>query len=177
MSDFQTVCGFEDVWRAPVLPPRRTARAILALRSSGAGGEVRARLARVAGRTPEVMVKVTGRTRDPGHLRAHLDYISRSGELEVEDRDGALITGRPAVREFGRRLERHRPGRQPAPRDHPVRPVCGALDARRHQPGNRSRRCPRLRPRGRRRPLRLRLCPAHRRPASARASGRPGAWQ
>jgi type IV secretory pathway VirD2 relaxase len=100
MSDFQTVRGFEDVWRAPVLPLRRTARAILTPRGSAAGGDARARLARVAGRAPEVMVKVTGRTRDPGHLRAHLDYISRNGELEVEDRDGALITGRPAVREL-----------------------------------------------------------------------------
>lgn len=100
MSDFQTVRGFEDVWRAPVLPLRRTARAILTPRGSPTGGDARARLARVAGRAPEVMVKVTGRTRDPGHLRAHLDYISRNGELEVEDRDGALITGRPAIREL-----------------------------------------------------------------------------
>jgi type IV secretory pathway VirD2 relaxase len=46
------------------------------------------------------MVKVTGRTRDPGHLRAHLDYVSRNGELEMEDRDGALITSRPAIREL-----------------------------------------------------------------------------
>lgn len=100
MSDFQTVRGFEDVWRAPVLPLRRTARAILTPRGSGTGGDTRARLVRVAGRAPEVMVKVTGRTRDPGHLRAHLDYISRNGELEVEDRDGALITGRPTIREL-----------------------------------------------------------------------------
>lgn len=100
MSDFQTVRGFEDAWRPPVLPLRRTARAILTPRGSGAGDDARARLSRVAGRAPEVMVKVTGRTRDPGHLRAHLDYISRNGELEVEDRDGALITGRPAVREL-----------------------------------------------------------------------------
>jgi hypothetical protein len=46
------------------------------------------------------MVKVTGRTRDPGQLRAHLEYISRNGALEMEDRDGALITGRAAVREL-----------------------------------------------------------------------------
>jgi type IV secretory pathway VirD2 relaxase len=46
------------------------------------------------------MVKVTGRTHDPGHLRAHLDYISRNGDLEVEDRDGAVIIGRPDVREL-----------------------------------------------------------------------------
>lgn len=100
MSDFQAVHGFEDAWRPPVLPRRRTPLAILTPRGSGAGDDARARLARIASRAPEVMVKVTGRTRDPGHLRAHLDYISRNGELEVEDRDGALITGRPAVREL-----------------------------------------------------------------------------
>ena len=100
MSGFQTVRGFEDAWRAPVLPRRRTARAVLTPRGSGAGDGARARLARIAGRAPEVMVKVTGRTRDPDHLRAHLDYISRNGELEMEDRDGALITGRSAVKEL-----------------------------------------------------------------------------
>ncbi|HEY0435966.1 MAG TPA: relaxase/mobilization nuclease domain-containing protein, partial [Phenylobacterium sp.] len=100
MSDFQTVHGFEDAWRPPVLPRRRTPLAILTPHGSGAGDDTRARLARIAGRAPEVMVKVTGRTRDPGHLHAHLDYISRNGELEMEDRDGNLITGRPAVREL-----------------------------------------------------------------------------
>ena len=100
MSDFQTVRGFEDAWRPPVLPHRRTPRAILTPRGSGAGDDARARLARVANRAPEVMVKVTGRTRDPGHLRAHLDYISRNGELELEDRDGNFLMGRPAVKEL-----------------------------------------------------------------------------
>ncbi len=46
------------------------------------------------------MVKVTGRTHDASHLRDHLDYISRNGELEMEDRDGAAITGRAALREL-----------------------------------------------------------------------------
>jgi type IV secretory pathway VirD2 relaxase len=100
VSDFQTVSGFEDAWRPPVLPHRRTPRAILTSHESGTGGDTRARLARVAGRAPEVMVKVIGRTRDPGHLRAHLEYISRNGELEMEDRDGNLITGRAAVKEL-----------------------------------------------------------------------------
>jgi type IV secretory pathway VirD2 relaxase len=100
MSDFQTVRGFEDAWRPPVSPRRRTPQAILSPHGSGTGDGVRARLARVVGRAPEVVVKVTGRTRDPGNLRAHLDYISRNGELEMEDRDGALLMGRPAVKEL-----------------------------------------------------------------------------
>jgi type IV secretory pathway VirD2 relaxase len=62
--------------------------------------DTRARLIRLVNRAPEVMVKVTGRTRDPGHLRAHLEYISRNGELELEARDGALVVGRAEVQEL-----------------------------------------------------------------------------
>lgn len=98
MTDFQTVHGFEDVWRPPARPRHIRPHAILSLRGADQG--VRPRLVRVAGRAPEVMVKVTGRTRDPGHLRDHLDYISRNGALEMEDRDGAVIDGRAAVKEL-----------------------------------------------------------------------------
>ena len=100
MNDFQTFHGFEEAWRPPVKPRRRTPQTILKPGSASGGDDVRARLARVVNRAPEVMVKVTGRTRDPGHLRAHLDYISRNGELEMEDRDGAVVSGRPAVKEL-----------------------------------------------------------------------------
>lgn len=100
MNDFQTVRGFEEAWRPPVKPRRRTPQTILKPGGGTSGDEVRARLTRVVNRAPEVMVKVTGRTRDPGHLRAHLDYISRNGELEMEDRDGAVVAGRPAVKEL-----------------------------------------------------------------------------
>lgn len=100
MNDFQTVRGFEEAWRPPVKPRRRTPQTILKPGGSASGDEVRARLTRVVNRAPEVMVKVTGRTRDPGHLRAHLDYISRNGELEMEDRDGAVVAGRPAVKDL-----------------------------------------------------------------------------
>jgi hypothetical protein len=100
VSDFQTVEGFEDVWRPPVRPRRRTPEAVLPRRGGTEHGEVRARLARLARRAPEVMVKVSGRTRDPGHLRAHLDYVARHGDLELEDRDGAMLQGHEAVREL-----------------------------------------------------------------------------
>ncbi|MGE5567239.1 MAG: relaxase/mobilization nuclease domain-containing protein [Parcubacteria group bacterium] len=98
MTDFQTVHGFEDAWRPPVWPRFLKTPAVLSL--SKPATDARARLARLANRAPEVMVKVTGRTRDPGHLRAHLDYISRNGELEMEDRDGNAITGRGTVKEL-----------------------------------------------------------------------------
>lgn len=95
MSDFQTVQGFEDIWRPPVR--LRQVRPEAVLRSPAARSEVRARLMRVVQRTPEVMVKVTGRTRDPGHLAAHLSYITRNGERVAEGRDGWAIDGRRDV--------------------------------------------------------------------------------
>lgn len=91
------VRGFEDVWR-PVAAPRRTPKAVLSPVEAGAEG--RARLSRVIRRTPEVMVKITGRTRDTGHLRAHLDYISRNGRLEMEDPDGMVLAGRRDIEEL-----------------------------------------------------------------------------
>ena len=53
---------------------------------------VRATLARVVRRTPEVLVKVTGRKKGAKHLAAHLDYIGRHGDIAIETRDGEQIT-------------------------------------------------------------------------------------
>ena len=92
------VHGFEDVWRPPVRPRRRTPEALLGGLSGGQAA--RAKLTRLAARTPEVMVKVTGRTRDPRHLKAHLDYISRNGQLDLEAPDGAVLAGRPEVEDL-----------------------------------------------------------------------------
>jgi type IV secretory pathway VirD2 relaxase len=91
------VAGFEDVWR-PVALNRRSPRPVLS--PPPADTNPRARLRRLAARAPEVMVKVTGRTRDPGHLRAHLDYITRNGELPLEGPDGVPLQGRVLVRDL-----------------------------------------------------------------------------
>lgn len=58
----------------------------------------RARLARIVRRTPEVMVKVSGKTRNPTHLKAHIDYVTRNGSLRMEHSDGLEMQGREAVR-------------------------------------------------------------------------------
>lgn len=97
VSDFRTVRGFEDVWRPPVRPAMKRPETHAAPPSPT---NARARLARIVARTPEVMVKVTGRTRDPDHLAAHLSYITRNGELPAEDRDGWEISGRGEVTEL-----------------------------------------------------------------------------
>jgi type IV secretory pathway VirD2 relaxase len=95
MADFHVVPGFEDIWRPPVRVRRVRPEAVL----GRADMQPRARLARLAARAPEVMVKITGRPRDGAHLRAHLDYISRNGELALEDQDGVALRGREEVRE------------------------------------------------------------------------------
>jgi hypothetical protein len=97
LSEFRRIAGFEDVWRPPV---SRRLRPESVLRPAASGDQVRARLARIAQRTPEVMVKVTGRTRDPAHLRAHLDYVTRNGALALETPDG-LRLDRAEVRDLG----------------------------------------------------------------------------
>ena len=80
MSDFIQVRGFEEAVRPPIDPRRaritdRTGR--VSVRSGEASPA--ARLGRIARRVPEVVVKITGRTRDGGHLSSHLLYISRNG--------------------------------------------------------------------------------------------------
>ncbi|NNU63365.1 relaxase/mobilization nuclease domain-containing protein [Ochrobactrum soli] len=56
----------------------------------------KAKLARVVSKAPEVMVKISGRTRDSGHLKEHMNYITRNGEVPAETEYG-LMSGREAV--------------------------------------------------------------------------------
>lgn len=98
MSDFRTVPGFEDVWRPPVRT--RVVRATAILSPPANGDDIRKRLARIVDRAPEVMVKITGRTRDADHLLAHLRYISRNGQLDLEGPDGQVVVGRQEVDEL-----------------------------------------------------------------------------
>jgi len=100
VSDLRSIKGFEDAWRPPIKPGRTTGSRILARGLAKGDMSTRARLNRLTEKAPEVMVKVTGRTRDPAHLRAHLDYISRNGELDLETEDGAVIAGKLAVKEL-----------------------------------------------------------------------------
>ena len=84
MSDFAQVHGFEEVWR-PVAWGRRVGdRGVL----PRVGGDAHGRLLRIVRGAPEVMVKITGKTRDSDHLQAHLRYVSRGGSLPLEGRDG-----------------------------------------------------------------------------------------
>ena len=59
----------------------------------------RAKLARVVRGAPEVVVKVTGRQKGGGHVKAHLDYIGRKGEIDIETRDGEILTSKEDIAE------------------------------------------------------------------------------
>ena len=80
----RTPSGFEEALRPPVdLRRARLTPAVLGKLSSRAPDAARSQLMRVVRGAPEVMVKITGRTRDGGHLVRHLDYISRDGALAL----------------------------------------------------------------------------------------------
>jgi hypothetical protein len=61
------------------------------------GPTTRAKLARIVRKAPEVVVKVTGRQRGGAHVKAHLDYIGRKGELDIETRDGEILTAKEDI--------------------------------------------------------------------------------
>jgi len=72
----------------------------------GPGGQLRlgadqiAQIQRTVGRTPEVMLKVSGGGRDIGGVEAHLRYIGRHGKLPIETDEGLTPHGRGAAREI-----------------------------------------------------------------------------
>jgi type IV secretion system T-DNA border endonuclease VirD2 len=61
------------------------------------GFTARAKLARIVRKAPEVVVKVTGRQRGGVHVKAHLEYIGRKGDVDIETRDGEILTTKEEV--------------------------------------------------------------------------------
>ena len=57
-----------------------------------------AQIARTVSWTPEVMVKVTGGGTSSGAVAAHVSYIGRDGEREIETDEGERILGRDEQR-------------------------------------------------------------------------------
>lgn len=76
-------------------PVKKKGNATKKLRAS-----VRAQAKRVTSGTSEVMVKVTGFTKGAAHAKAHLDYISRHGKVELENDRGEIIKGKEEVKAF-----------------------------------------------------------------------------
>jgi hypothetical protein len=73
----------------------------------GPGGTLRLgqeqiqQIKRTVGRTPEVMIKVSGGGRDVGGVVAHLDYIDRHGKLTIETDEGLTLQRKDAAKEIG----------------------------------------------------------------------------
>lgn len=56
-------------------------------------------------RVPEVMVKISGSSKDVGRIQSHIDYISRNGDVEVYDQDGNIIKGHSEIRDLKKQWE------------------------------------------------------------------------
>ncbi|KWF77593.1 hypothetical protein WL93_26645 [Burkholderia diffusa] len=67
-------------------------------RKSNNTRKLRNKAARVAKGAPEVMVKVTGFGKGAKHVQAHLDYITRNGQVDMENDRGEVFTGKDQVR-------------------------------------------------------------------------------
>ncbi|BEP60039.1 hypothetical protein GmRootV213_05930 [Variovorax sp. V213] len=86
--------------------PRDMALDIVSYGRRGPSGRLRfgadqiAQIQRTVGRTPEVMVKVSGGGRDVGGVEAHLRYIGRHGKLPIETDEGLAQQGRGAAKEI-----------------------------------------------------------------------------
>lgn len=93
----------EEVWRLPKTAKGRDTKLFGGSgshRSPSLSSAAKERLNRIANRAPEVMVKVTGRTRGVTHLKAHLDYVTRNGKLLAETQDGEQFQDRGRLREL-----------------------------------------------------------------------------
>lgn len=89
------------VWRTPVRRPRQAEWDIPDEKApKRLTPAMRAKLERIVKRAPEVMVKITGRTKSVEHLKSHLDYITRNGELTGETEQGALLSGRVGLKDL-----------------------------------------------------------------------------
>jgi hypothetical protein len=56
--------------------------------------------ATVVRRAPQVMVKVTGGGRGMKAIAAHFRYISKNGQLEIEDQRGETMRGKDTLRDL-----------------------------------------------------------------------------
>lgn len=67
------------------------------IKQSGDAKAIRSKLGSIAKRTPEVMVRISGGGKGMKHVKAHLDYISRNGQLEAEDQNGDRLNGKEEI--------------------------------------------------------------------------------
>lgn len=67
-------------------------------RKSNNTQKLRSKAKRTASGSSEVMLKVTGFGKGAGHVKAHMDYITRNGKLEMENDQGEVFNGKEEVK-------------------------------------------------------------------------------
>ncbi len=98
---FAELPAISYVWQTPIRRPRPAEWDVPdAARSGRLSPAMRAKLERIVKQAPEVMVKITGRTKSVEHLKSHLEYITRNGELVGETEQGALLAGRVGLKDL-----------------------------------------------------------------------------
>lgn len=93
----------DDLLRPPGRPKHNNTAGAWKGNTTGTAGHrvaLMQKAGRIAQRTPEVLVKVSGGARGGRHVLEHLNYITRNGKLTAEDEQGEQVTGRDAVREL-----------------------------------------------------------------------------
>jgi type IV secretory pathway VirD2 relaxase len=89
------------VWQTPVRKPKRSKWEMPDLVDPRKlTPAMRAKLQRIVAKAPEVMVKITGKTKTVGHLKSHLEYITRNGGLAAETETGTVLEGRQGLRDI-----------------------------------------------------------------------------
>lgn len=63
-------------------------------------GIYKTKFALLARKAPEVMVKISGSGKNMGQVKAHLDYIGRNGDVELEDERGNIYKGSDEIAEL-----------------------------------------------------------------------------
>jgi len=107
MSSDPSIDGVLVQWGERLFYPRN--RIVQAwtprLRSQTRASAIRSRIEATVRRAPQVMVKVTGGGRGMGAIRAHFQYISKNGRLDIEDDRGAVERGKDAVKDIERQWQ------------------------------------------------------------------------
>lgn len=98
MTDFKPARGFEEGARSDRTRFRLTPTTLKGEQTSQLPGS--SRLARIVNHAPEVIVSVSSRVVGRPALREHLKYVSRDGQLALEDRDGNPLIGRSRLFEL-----------------------------------------------------------------------------
>lgn len=98
----------EELFYRPVISqrPRKNVSGLFAIvhfhhrSATSRENRVRQTLMRTTARVPEVIVKISGSGRGMHRIKVHFEYISRNGQVDLENQDGDLIAGHEAVRDL-----------------------------------------------------------------------------